>query len=51
MTVHAYCPFKTGRANDDTCYEECQLWDDEKGCCVFVVMAMELERIRRGMKK
>lgn len=51
MAGHGYCPFKTGRAHDDTCYEDCQMWDEEKRCCVFAVMAMELEKIRRELKK
>ena len=45
------CPFKCGRVEEDGCYDDCHLFDDEKGVCVFVVMAMELEKIRKGMKK
>lgn len=51
MIGDGVCPFKSEGTHEIRCYSDCQLYDEEKGCCVFAVMARELEKIRREMKK
>ena len=51
MIGDGVCPFKSEGIREINCRSDCQLYDEEKGRCVFAVMAMELEKIRREMKK